>query len=248
MAQWEPKKVDLGQIAKDIGFLLSWAVVFLFLCVILMWILHINITPYQKLLNALSASVGSATETVIDISKIPIVREIAGFVYKLTVYGGGFMAFTLVQAIELLPKFIYRIPEILEGVISEGGTDWKITKTDSKPIVKAKIALNKGYAWALSYVDSLSFWAYVFDFFVCLLAYPPISGVENPLDAIPSLITTIFYKEWSRVSLGNIGLLALTVYGFELGLLTAFAVFDLGKSYIRGKIKRKMKEAKKNAG
>ncbi len=229
------KKIDKGKLAKTICGYAGFMLVFVILGIILVYILHVNIVPYQKVLAALSNTAAFQPNTGLDVLfKIPFVGGAINGIVGFLIYSAGAIAFFVVQFVELLPKFIYRIPNILKGVISEGGQNYNIKDGDSKTIRKAKKALNTGYAWALAYVDSLSFWMYVFDFFVCLMAYPPISGVKNPLDAIPSLIGTIYYQEWTRIEFFNIFLLAFTVYGVEKTLEAIFAVNDLMVAYRKG--------------
>lgn len=201
-----------------------------------MAILHVNIIPYQRLLAGVASVIPFGSNHGLGfLTGLPVIKDIIKVFGDTLIYFFGAIAFVLVQGLELLPKFIYRIPGVLKGVIAEPGKDYPIKEGDSRTVRKVKNKLNQGYLWALAYVDSLSFWTYIFDFIVCLLVYPPITGTKNPLDALGAIFTVLYYQEWQRISWLNLLLLGFTVYGVERSLDAIFATNDLFAAYRRGK-------------
>lgn len=211
----------------------------LFLSACLFAILHINIIPYQRLLDAVAGAIGFKSDDGVMwiINLIPVVRDIVGAIANGFIYIGGFILFFLVQLGKMLPKIIYKIPNVLTGILESAGNVGFVNSKDSGVVRRAKKALATGYGWALGYEESISLAAFVLDFIVCLLAYPPITGTTNPLNALTSIFTVLYYGQWQRISWVNLILFVLTVYGVDFCLNQIWAFKDLMKAYKLGKEK-----------
>lgn len=210
---------------------------------LLLGVIHINIIPYQRLVKGINYAIyvsdggGKGVNEGIGfiISKIPLIGAGLVALGESLAYSIGAVLYVIMQAAKLLPKWIYRVPNVMKGVIADQGQQYTVNEKDSRTIRKAKKALNQGYSWALGYTGTIRWVAYIIDFFVCIGVYSPVKGVEgNPFSAIGGTIQAFWYQEWFRIDWFSFGLFGLATYGVEAMLKLYWAINDLRKAALKG--------------
>ncbi|BAY66923.1 hypothetical protein NIES22_70670 (plasmid) [Calothrix brevissima NIES-22] len=205
--------------------------IWLMLCIvggILIGALHVNIVPYQKLAASfLAPSAGDPNAGFGFLRMLPGFGKLAQVLGFVSAYVIGAFAYALVQFLELAPNLIHRSPKTLKGLLaSSGGQKYALKEGDKGTVKRIKKSLNQGLVWALAHLEVIKSIAYIFDAFICFIAYPFI----KELAGVGDFFGVFFTGQWNRIDWQNLLLFAITVYGVESLLKLIWALQDLEKA------------------
>ncbi|BAY90779.1 hypothetical protein FDUTEX481_02057 [Tolypothrix sp. PCC 7601] len=206
-------------------------VIWTMLCIvggILIGALHVNIVPYQKLAASfLAPSAGDPNSGFGFLRMLPGFGGLAAALGLVSAYIIGAFAYALVQFLELAPNLIHRSPRILKGLLaSSGGQKYAPKDGDKGTVKRIKKSLGQGLIWALAHLEAIKSLSYVFDAFICFIAYPFIKDLTSVGDFFGVFLT----GQWNRIDWQNLLLFAITVYGVEFLLKLIWALQDVEKA------------------
>ena len=188
---------------------------------VLIWVLHINVIPYQKLAASMLSLTGSDSNAGFGfLNNVPFLSDFINFLQSASAYLIGIILFCLVQVAELGSKIVYRMKWLLRKALrsSESSSNYAPRKGDKGVYRRIKVALSTQLVWAISFLETNRNIAYIIDAFICFIAYPFIKNLQGLVD---------FFSVFLFAQIDLLLLFALTVKGVETILDWILAIYDL---------------------
>ncbi|BAY78748.1 hypothetical protein NIES25_52250 [Nostoc linckia NIES-25] len=202
---------------------LYWVVV----CLVLFF-MYLNIQPYAiaiKLITGNGISHSFIINLILDI-------QIIGAILGLFIYGFnwiiGFLLWAAIQTIQLFPIVLRRDRRFMQSVISEcdSHSKYQIKENDDPALKALKRWYNSFPVLTISRARTAGLFAYVVDFLICMIVYPPVKGGFSDLMFI---ITT---GQFNKIDWTNVVMLLLTIYIVEICVKFLFWLAQI-KFYFR---------------
>jgi hypothetical protein len=186
---------------------LYWVVVALVL-----FFMYLNIQPYAVAIKLITGNGISHSFIINLILDIPIVGAILG----LFIFGFnwiiGFLLWAAIQTIQLFPIVLRRDRRFMQSIISEcdSHSKYQIKENDDPALKALKRWYNKFPSLTISRSRTAALFAYVVDFLICMMVYPPVKG------GLSDLMFILATGQFNRIDWGNVIMLLLTIFIVEL--------------------------------
>ncbi|MHC0068796.1 hypothetical protein ACWATR_39050 [Nostoc sp. UIC 10890] len=187
------------------------ALYWIVICLVLFF-MYLNIQPYAigvKLITSNGVSLSPIINLFLD---IPIIGAILGlFIYGFN-WIVGFLLWAAIQTIQLFPIVMRRDPRFMQSIIkaNESHGKYQVKESDDPALAGLKRWYNAFPSLTISRARNAALFAYVVDFSICLLVYPPVKG------GFSNLMFVLMTGQISRIDWGNVVLLLLTIFIVEM--------------------------------
>lgn len=170
----------------------------------------LNITPYERVIAALSATTQDSLWTNV-FSGIPIMKEIGSFIGKTIIWTMGASMWVVIQIIETLPIVIFADDLLLETIIRTGGKNKFDISDNDDPVMKtAKRIYNRLPFAVIRNLKYAQIFTYVFDFMLVITVYPPIQG------GLADFLFAIATGNYAVINGLNLALSVITLFACEM--------------------------------
>jgi hypothetical protein len=187
----------------------------------------LNISPYAKAVSFLG------TKAIDDafirlVSVIPIVNGLASIFGMGITWILGFIAWGIVQIIELLPIILYNHEGFMATVIGQADSRARYTEkeTDDPTLKQMKRIYNAMPTSMVRNLERLRIGVYVFDFIVCFVVYSPVASGD-----ILDFFWIIATGQWNQINYANLLLAVITLFAVELIVSLIIWVGKLAYNY-----------------
>lgn len=179
-----------------------------------------NVKPYEIIATNYFSGI-NYSEVTEFILNIWIIGAIFGIILRFANFGFGFLLWTFIQILEIIPMELLGHEKFLDKNIQKGVNNrYSDSKGDAWEVKFAKKLRNSLSTEVLRFLIVLGVCVYVVDFFACLTVFPPVVGGGN----VWELFDVIQYQQFSQIDWDNI-LRAITTVGAVQFLLKLRKLF-----------------------
>ncbi|WP_414572831.1 hypothetical protein [Nostoc sp. CCY 9925] len=179
---------------------------------LVLFFMYLNIQPYAVGVRLITGNGINHSFIINLILDIPIIGGLLGlFIYGFN-WIVGFLLWAAIQTIQLFPIVLRRDRRFMQSVISEcdSHSKYQIKENDDPALKALKRWYNKFPALTISRSRTAALFAYVVDFSICMMVYPPVQG------GFDDLMFVVITGQVSRIDWGNVIKLLLTIFIVEL--------------------------------
>lgn len=187
------------------------------------WLMLLNAQPWLKFADMAAPMIGTIPffSTLV---KIPYLGGWIEFASANLAAITGVSAWGLIQFCEILPIVLDK--ELIVGNLIRNwqGVDYDVSKEKNDAVKKLKVAFNKLPTEDIEALEIYRAWAYVAEFIGCTVLYLPYEGGFRAFaDDTPAW-------DWDSILWGNLLMIPVSMFGFELLLKITIRLWRLGKT------------------
>lgn len=187
------------------------------------WLMLLNAQPWLKFADMAAPMIGTIPffSTLV---KIPYLGGWIEFASANLAAITGVSAWGLIQFCEILPIVLDK--ELIVGNLIRNwqGVDYDVSKEKNDAVKKLKVAFNKLPTEDIEALEIYRAWAYVAEFIGCTVLYLPYEGgFQAFADDTPAW-------DWDSILWGNLLMIPVSMFGFELLLKITIRLWRLGKT------------------